>query len=193
MQKEISPKKVKQFKLLTIVVSIAVPLVVAVLFGVKLDVEPLSFLPPIYASINALTAVVLITALVMVKNKKIKIHQRLMQFAIVLSLLFLACYVAYHMTSDSTIFGDSNGDKVLDALDGELPSSTSFLLYYILLFTHIILSIVVIPLVMITYQFAWIGNIARHKKWTRYSYPIWLFVAVSGVVVYWMISPYYIH
>lgn len=193
MQKEISPKKIKQFKLLTLIVSIAVPLVVVVLFGIKLDVEPLNFLPPIYASINALTAVVLIAALIMVKNKKIKIHQRLMQFAILLSLLFLGCYVAYHMTSDSTIFGDVNGDKEVNELDGVLPSSMTFIMYYILLSMHIILSVVVIPLVMITYQFAWIGNIERHKKWTKYSFPIWLFVAVSGVVVYWMISPYYIH
>ena len=169
MQKEISPKKIKQFKLLTLVVSIAVPLVVIVLFGIKLDIEPLSFLPPIYAGINALTAIVLILALVMVKNKKIKIHQRLMQFAIVLSLLFLACYVAYHMSSDSTVFGDTNGDKELNSLDGVLPSATSFVIYYILLFTHIILSVVVIPLVMITYKFAWIGEIDSHKKWTKYS------------------------
>jgi putative membrane protein len=151
--------------------------VVVALFGIKIpNVEPLTFLPPIYASINALTAVILIVAFWAITNKKIKLHQRLMQSAIILSALFLLMYVAYHMTSDSTKFG---GDGMMKYL------------YYIILITHIILSVVVIPFVLITYVRAITENFEKHKKIARITFPLWLYVAVSGVLVYIMISPYY--
>ena len=96
----------KKYNKLIVVLSVLIPIVVAVLFGVKIpNVEPLSFLPPIYASINALTALVLVFAFIAIQKKKVKLHKRLMTFAIILSVLFLGMYVAYHMTSDSTKFG----------------------------------------------------------------------------------------
>jgi putative membrane protein len=147
------------------------------LFGIKIpNVEPLTFLPPIYASINALTAIVLVIAFWAITNKKIKLHQRLMQFAILLSVVFLIMYVAYHMTSDSTKYG---GEGVMKYV------------YYVILITHIIMSIVVIPFVLITYVRAITNNFEKHKKIARITFPLWLFVAVSGVVVFIMISPYY--
>ena len=163
-------------KLITIV-SIAVPVVVAILFGVRLpNVEPLSFLPPIYASINGLTAVLLIAALWAIKVKKITLHQNIMKTCIALSLSFLLMYVAYHMTSDSTPFG---GEGIVRTF------------YFILLVSHILLSIIIIPLVLHTYLRAYLKDFQSHKKLARITFPIWLYVAVTGVVVYLMISPYY--
>ncbi len=170
----IDPEKVKTFRKLIIAVSIVIPIVVAILFGVKIEGFDLTFLPKIYAGINGITAVVLITALIAIKARKIQLHRGLIRFALLLSLLFLVLYVAYHMTSDSTPYG------------GE-----SRMLYFSLLISHIVLSVAVIPVVLFTYLFAWEGNFVRHKKWTKIAFPIWLYVAVSGVIVYIMISPFY--
>lgn len=169
-----SPDKVKQVRKWIVALSIVIPVAVALLFGIKIEGVDFSFLPPIYAGINALTAVVLISALIAIKSRRITLHQRLIQVALILSLLFLVAYVLYHITSDSTPYG---GD--------------SKTLYLIILISHIISSIVVIPIVLFAYLFAWQGNYERHKKWTRFAFPIWLYVAVTGVVVYWMISPFY--
>ena len=163
-------------KLITIV-SVAVPVVVAILFGVRLpNVEPLSFLPPIYASINGLTALLLLVALWSIKAKKITLHQNIMKTCIALSLSFLLMYVAYHMTSDSTPFG---GEGIIRTV------------YFILLVSHILLSIIIIPLVLHTYLRAYLKDFQGHKKLARITFPIWFYVAVTGVVVYLMISPYY--
>ncbi|WP_027137765.1 DUF420 domain-containing protein [Gaetbulibacter saemankumensis] len=166
----------KKYNKLIIVLSVAIPLVVAVLFGVKIDAELPVFLPPIYASINALTALVLVLAFIAVQNKKIVLHERLVKFAIILSVLFLVMYVAYHMTSDSTKYG---GEGVIKYL------------YYFVLLTHIVMSIVVIPFVLITYVRGISNNIQQHKKIAKITFPLWLYVAITGVVVYIMIAPYY--
>ena len=166
--------QIAKFRKLIIAVSIVIPVAVAALFGIKVDGVDLSFLPPFYAGINGLTAVLLIGALVAIKSKNMNLHQRLIQTCLALSLLFLLCYVAYHMTSDSTSY---KGDFKL--------------LYYSILISHIFLSVAVIPLVLFTYLFAWEGKFEKHKKWTRFAFPIWLYVAVTGVIVYIMISPFY--
>jgi putative membrane protein len=160
-----------------VVLSIAIPLVVVILFGVKIDVELPVFLPPIYATINAITSLLLIVAVWAVKNKKIKLHENLMKTAIAFSVLFLVLYVAYHMTSESTKFGGEGMLKIV---------------YFFILISHIFLSIAVIPFVLITYVRAITNNIELHKKIAKITFPLWLYVAVSGVVVYLMISPYYI-
>ena len=159
-------------------VSVLIPVAVALLFMVRLpNVEPLSFLPPIYAAVNGITAVLLIVALVAIKNKKIALHENLMKTAILCSSLFLVMYVAYHMTSDSTKY---------------LGEGTIMYVYYFILISHILLSIVVIPLVLISYVRAHLGQFESHKKIVRYAFPVWLYVAVTGVIVYFMISPFYI-
>lgn len=159
------------------IVSIIIPVVVAFLFTVRIpNIEPLRFLPPIYATINGLTAILLIIALWAIKNKNIKLHEGLMKIAIALSLVFLVMYVAYHMTSDSTPYG---GEGVLRYV------------YFFILITHIVLSIGVIPMVLITYVRAFSKQFESHKKIARYTFPIWLYIAVTGVIVYLMISPYY--
>ncbi len=171
-----SEQKVKNFKRFTIIASIAIPVVVAVLFGVKIPGVDLSFLPGIYATINGITAVLLVGALIAIKKKNIALHERLIKTCLVLSLFFLASYVAYHMTSDSTKYG------------GDFKT-----IYFFILISHILLSIAVVPLVLFTYLFAWQGNFEKHKKWTKITWPLWFYVAVTGVIVYWMISPFYIH
>ena len=160
------------------VVSVAVPVVVALLFKVRLpNVEPLSFLPPIYASINGVTAFLLVLALIAIKNNKRQMHETLMKTAVVCSLLFLLMYVAYHMTSDPTKY---RGEGAM------------VYLYYGILISHIILSIIVIPLVLISFVRAYLGQYELHKKMVRYAFPVWLYVAATGVIVYLMISPYYV-
>jgi len=168
--------KVKKAKTLIYTLSIAIPVLVAILFGVKIEGVNLSFLPPVYATINGLTAVLLVLALVAIKKKNMNLHRGIIRVCLMLSLVFLALYVAYHMTSDSTVYG------------GDLRS-----LYLVILISHIILSVVIVPLVLFTYLFAWQGNFEKHKKWTRITWPIWLYVAISGVVVYLMISPFYLN
>ncbi len=172
-----------RYKGLIIFVSILIPVVVAVLFAVKLkdfgiDVEPLSFLPPIYATINGLTALVLIAAVMAIRKGNQRLHQNLMTFAISLSVLFLVMYVAYHMTAERTSFGGEGAVKFI---------------YLFILFTHIVLSIIIIPLVLITYVRALSQSFDRHRKIARITFPIWLYVAITGVIVYLMISPYYVH
>lgn len=173
----------KKYNTLIVFVSVLIPIVVAILFTVKLkdfgfEVEPLSFLPPIYATINGITAVVLVAAVLAIKKGNRKVHERLMTFAIALSLAFLVMYVAYHMTSDSTKFGGEGWIKFV---------------YFFILISHILLSIAVIPLVLFTYVRALASKFDQHKKLAKITFPIWLYVAVTGVVVYLMIAPYYIH
>lgn len=172
----------QKFSKYIVIISIVIPVVVAILFGVKLknfgyDIKPLSFLPPIYATINGITAAVLVAAVIAIKNGKRKLHERLMTTAIALSVAFLVMYVAYHMTSDSTKFGGEGAIRYV---------------YFFILITHIILSIAIIPLVLVTYVRALASKFDKHKKIAKITFPIWLYVAVTGVIVYLMISPYYV-
>jgi len=166
----------KKYNKWIIALSIVIPLVVALLFGVKLDVELPIFLPPVYATINAITALLLVVAVWAIKNKKRLLHERLMKTAIIASIIFLILYIAYHMTSDSTTFEGQGWVRYV---------------YFFILLTHILLSIVVIPFVLITYVRAITNDFERHKKIARFTFPLWLYVAISGVVVYILIAPYY--
>ncbi len=172
----------KKFKTPIIIVSVVIPLAVVLLFSIRLkdfgiNVEPLSFLPPIYAAINGITALLLILGVLAIKKGNRALHHKLMTSAIACSLAFLLMYVAYHMTAESTKFG---GEGVIKGI------------YYFLLITHIILSVTIIPLVLFTYVRALSGDFDRHKKLARITFPLWLYVAVTGVIVYLMIAPYYV-
>ena len=158
------------------IISVLIPLVVAILFRVKIDYDLPIFLPPIYATINAITALLLVFALIAIKRKKVTLHQRLMQSCIVLSLLFLVMYIAYHMTTDPTPFLGEGSVKTL---------------YFFILISHIVLSVALIPLVLISYVRAFQKEFPEHKKISKITFPIWLYVAVTGVIVYIMIAPYY--
>ncbi len=170
-------KSAKKYNKWIIILSIIIPLIVALLFIVKIpNVEPLTFLPPIYAGMNSITALALIAAVITIKKKDKKAHEYLMKSAMIFSVLFLILYIIYHMTSDATPYGGEGTIKYI---------------YYFILITHIILSIVVIPFVLITYVSAITNDFERHKKIARFTFPLWLYVAVSGVTVYLMIAPYY--
>lgn len=171
-----SKEKGPYYKLI-IVLSVVLPLAVAILFKVKIPGYDLSFLPPIYASINGLTAILLVVAVIAIKNQRRKLHENLMKTCIGLSAAFLVMYVLYHMTSDSTPYG------------GEGPMR---IVYYFILISHILLSVAVVPIVLFTFSRALSGNFERHKALAKFTFPIWLYVAITGVIVYLMISPYYV-
>ena len=176
--------KKKLYNRLITATSIAIPVVVAILFRVRIpNVEPLDQLPPIYAGINALTTIFLLIALVAIKQGKRKLHERLMKVNILFSLAFLVMYIAYHMTSDPTPYGIVDGVFV--------ASQTSKIIYFTILISHIILSIALIPLVLLSYSKTVLVEFAAHKKIARIAFPIWLYVTITGVVVYLMMSPYY--
>lgn len=170
-------KQEQPYRKLIIAVSIVIPVVVAILFRVKIPGYNFSFLPPIYASINGLTAVLLLAAVICIKNGNRKVHELLMRLCIGLSASFLIMYVLYHMTSESTPYG---GEGMIRYV------------YLFILITHILLSIAVIPMVLFTFSRALNEDFKGHRALAKYTFPVWLYVAVTGVVVYLMISPYYI-
>ncbi|MGC4022445.1 MAG: DUF420 domain-containing protein [Cyclobacteriaceae bacterium] len=169
-------EKQEPYKKLIIALSIVIPVAVAALFRLKIPGYDFSFLPPIYASINGLTAIILIISFWSIKNGKVKRHEILNKICISLSASFLVMYVLYHITSEETKFGGEGAIKYV---------------YYFILITHIILSIVVIPFVLFTFSRALAGNFERHRQLAKFTFPLWLYVAVTGVIVYLMISPYY--
>ena len=180
----------QKYKKLVIGLSIVIPLAVAALFGIKIPGYDLSFLPPIYSVINGCVAILLVLAVIAIKNKNQKRHRLLIRFAILGSMLFLVGYIMYHATTGDTKFGDVNHDGILsDAERGDLGLSA--LVYYFILATHIILSIAVIPMVMLTYLKGWANNLDAHRKLAKYTFPLWLYVAVTGPIIYLMIRPFY--
>lgn len=166
----------ERYKKLIIILSVVIPIAVAALFGIKIPGYDLSFLPPIYASINGLTAVLLIASYVSIKSGKKARHELINKICLALSASFLVMYVLYHMTSEETKFGGEGAIRYM---------------YFFILITHIILSIVVIPFVLFTFSRALAGNFERHRRLAKFAFPLWLYVAVTGVIVYLMISPYY--
>ncbi|MEM6360231.1 MAG: DUF420 domain-containing protein [Bacteroidota bacterium] len=165
-----------RYNRLIIVLSVVIPLAVAALFGIKVEGYDFSFLPPIYASINGLTALLLVMGVIAIKKGNRSLHENLMKTCIGLSALFLVMYVIYHMTSTSTSYGGEGSIRYV---------------YFFILITHIILSIAIIPMVLFTFVRALAQRFDKHKKLARITFPIWLYVAVTGVIVYLMISPYY--
>jgi putative membrane protein len=165
------------YRKLVIVLSVVIPIVVALLFGMpKIKGYDFSFLPPIYATINGLTAIFLTSAVIAIKNKRRKLHELLIKVCLGLSVTFLVMYILYHVTTDATPFGGEGFIRIV---------------YFFILITHILLSIGVIPFVLFTYVRGITGNFEKHRALAKYTFPLWLYVAVTGVVVYLMISPYY--
>ena len=158
------------------IVSIVIPVVIGILFRVQIEGYDFSFLPAIYARINGITAVLLICAVIAIKNKRQKLHEGLIKTCMGLSASFLIMYVLYHMTSVSTPFGGTGWIRNV---------------YFFILITHIFLSVGVIPLVLFTFLKAWRKDFPTHRRFAKIAFPIWLYVAVTGVIVYLMISPYY--
>ena len=171
----------KRATIATNVLSIVIPLVVAILLGIRTKVDLGAWtkvLPHAIGAINTLTSILLILGLVAQKRGKIGLHRIAMTSAFALGAVFLVCYVTYHLSNPSTKY---EGDGVLRVV------------YYAILISHISLSLIVLPLVLRAFLFALTNQIARHRKIAKYAYPIWLYVSTTGVIVYLMISPYYSH
>jgi len=166
-------------RVLIIAVSVIVFGAIVALGRVKLDVQ-LGFDEHIFAKINAAinstVSVLLLFGLIAVKNKKYLLHKRIMITAIILSCLFLVSYICHHLFTGETKFGGEGNIRYI---------------YYFILGTHIVLAAIILPFILFTAYRSMIGEFARHKKLARITWPIWFYVAVTGVVVYFMISPYY--
>lgn len=173
--------------------SIIVFAAVILLNRVKLNVD-LGFDVHLFALANAIinstVAITLIAALIAVKKGNYRLHRNLMMMALCLSVLFLISYIAHHLFAGDTLFGDMDGDGVLSEIE-KSQHGTSRTLYLIVLATHIPLAGLILPFILFTAYRALIGEFPRHKKLARITWPIWIYVAISGVLVYWMISPYY--
>ena len=173
----VSNEKARILKLAIWAISIVIWAVVALLFTISVDGYNTDFLPPTYATINALTAVVLVAAVVAIKKGNRKLHENLIKVALVLSILFLVGYVLRHITSETVPYGNKE--------------TWLYPTYLFILFSHIMLSIIVIPLVLFTYLRAYLEDFEGHKKLAKITFPIWLYVAITGVIVYLMIQPFY--
>jgi putative membrane protein len=169
-----------KYYLLIAVLSVAVPLLVSFLLFVpqtgKLGDVDVTFLPKLHALLNSLTALALVIGYTFIKKGNIRFHRFSMATAIVLSAFFLISYVTYHYQAAPTRFGGEGTIRTI---------------YYFFLLTHIVLAAIIVPLVLLSVYFALSNQLARHRRISRWTFPIWLYVAVTGVIVYFMISPYY--
>lgn len=176
-------------------VSIAIPLVVAVLLFAPLNLSLgeqgwVKVLPAFHAIINSCTALLLISAVVAIKAGRIVLHRNLMLGALALGTIFLLSYVTYHASASSVIFGDMDHDGVLSAQE-QAEVGAYRTVYLITLLSHIGFSIVVVPFVLMAFYFGLSGQYEKHRKIVKFTFPIWLYVSITGVLVYLMISPYY--
>jgi len=173
--------------------SVVVFSVVVLLGKFQLEVD-LGFDVHIFATanafINASIAVLLVAALWAVKNKNYALHKKLMLAALVLSVLFLVSYIAHHLVAGEAKFGDSNHDGLVDEQE-LLTVGNTRLIYFIILITHIFLAAIILPFILFTAYRALTAEYTLHKKLAKITWPLWLYVAITGPVVYWMIHPYY--
>lgn len=175
------------------IITVAVLGLVGLMRRVKITMPEgvdLGFLPPFHATLNALTAVVLLVALYFIKQKKVQQHRNAIYVAIVLSVLFLLSYVAYHFTTPETLFGDSNHDGVVSEVEKAAVSGIRPF-YLVLLLSHIALAAGIFPFILFTFIRAYTNQIERHRKMARWVFPLWLYVAITGPICYFMLVPYY--
>lgn len=174
--------------------SLVVFSVIVLLSRYKLNIDT-GFNVHIFAMINAFlnasTALLLIAALWAVKNRNYLLHKKLMMTALILSVLFLVSYIAHHLLAGEAKFGDSNHDGIVSQEELLLVGNTR-IIYFCILGTHIILAAIILPFILFTAYRALTAEFEMHKKLARITWPLWFYVAVTGPVVYWMISPYYL-
>ena len=186
-------KNDRKAKQLIWIFSIVVFTAVVMLGNFKLNIHPefnVHVFAQINAFINATIAVLLISALIAVKNKRYYTHKKLMLAALVLSVIFLLSYIAHHLLAGEAKFGDINHDGILSA--DELAKVGSLrIIYLVILFSHIFLAAIILPFILFTAYRALIAEFPLHKKMARYTWPLWFYVAVTGPIIYWLISPYY--
>ena len=186
-------KNDRKARVFIFIVSIIVFAAVVILSRVKLELN-LPFNVHVFATanalINSLVTICLLAGLLAVKKKKFVLHKKIMLTAIFLSVLFLVSYIAHHLLAGETKFGDINHDGIL-SMDEKLNAGTMRVVYFVLLLTHIPLAAIILPFILFTAYRALTGEYEKHKKLTRYTWPLWFYVAVSGVIIYVMIQPYY--
>jgi len=186
-------KNDKKAKILIYIVSFVVFAAVVLLSKFKLSVD-LGFNVHVFARVNAIinsaVAVLLLAGLITIKQKKYLLHKKIMLAAMVLSVLFLVSYICHHLLAGDTKFGDINHDGILSD-EEKLAAGSLRIVYYFILATHIPLAAIILPFILFTAYRALIGEYEQHKKLTRITWPVWFYVAVTGVLVYLMISPYY--
>jgi putative membrane protein len=186
--------KEKKLTVPIIILSIAIPVAIAFLIMVpQVKINPgfnTHSLPLFHAILNAITAILLLASLYFIKNKRVHAHKRANLTAVCLSAIFLVSYVIYHASNPSVRYGDLNHDGLLSEQEKAIAGSARYV-YYFILSSHIILSGIIVPLVLFTLQRAFNKKFHKHKKLARITWPVWFYVAVSGVVVYLMINPYY--
>ena len=186
-------KNDRKAKIFIFTISIIVFALVVMLSRVKLKLD-LPFNVHVFATANALinsmVTICLLAGLIAVKKQQYALHKKIMLIAIVLSVLFLISYIAHHLLAGETIFGDINHDGILSN-EEKLNAGNMRIVYYILLLTHIPLAAIILPFILFTAYRALTGEYEKHKKLTRFTWPLWFYVAISGVVIYLMIHPYY--
>lgn len=183
----------KQMNTAAWIITGAVLLLVGLMRRVKIplpDGWDFSFLPPFHATLNALTAVALLAAFYFIRQKNIQAHRRSIYVALSLSVLFLLSYVAYHFTTPEALYGDLNHDGAL-SVEELAAAGSSRNWYLVLLLSHISLAALVLPFILFTFIRAYTGQVERHRKMARWVFPLWLYVAVTGPLVYYMLMPYY--
>jgi len=187
-------KNDKKAHILIWIFSIIVFLAVTILDRITLEVN-LGFDPHIFAKlsagVNSIVTVLLVIALILVKQKKYELHKKLMMITMILSVLFLVFYIAHHLFTGETKYGDIDHNGLLSDDEKSIAGSLRYI-YYAIISTHIVLAGIVMPFVLYSAYRGLIGEYIAHKKLVRYTFPIWLYVAVTGVIVYLMISPYYL-
>lgn len=186
-------KNDRKASILIISFSVIVFVLITLLSRYKLNIE-LGFDVHLFARanavINSIVSILLVIAFTAVKQKKYETHKKIMLFAIGLSIFFLMSYICHHLFAGDSRFGDVNHDGILS--EGEKQAAGNIrIVYYFLLGTHIMLAGIIMPFVLFTAYRSLIGEYARHKKLARITFPIWLYVTITGVIVYFMISPYY--
>lgn len=183
-----------KFTITILVVSVIVPLVVAILLlmpeKINIKGDWIKILPHLNGLINTVTTGVLLIGFIFIKSGKIRSHKISMLTAFSLGILFLISYLIYHSTSVSTVFGDINGNGILELNESSKIGGMRYV-YLAILASHILLAIVVVPFVLFSVYYALVSRLEMHKKTVRYTLPIWLYVSITGVVVYLLISPYY--
>jgi putative membrane protein len=186
-------KNDKKAHLLIIAFSFVVFAVIASLSKIQLRVD-LGFDVHIFAAanavINSLVAVLLVVALIFVRQKKYMAHKKVMMYAMVLSILFLVSYIIHHLLSGDTMYGDIDHNKIVDDVEKAAVASTRGI-YLIILLTHIFLAAIILPFILYTAYRGMISEFPKHKKLGRITWPIWFYVSLTGPILYWMIAPYY--
>ena len=187
------PKNDRRARIFIWSVSVIVFVAVAVLSRVKLNVH-VPFNVHVFATanavINSFVAILLIAGLIAAKKGNYLLHKKIMLSAIGLSVLFLVSYICHHLLAGETKYGDLDHNGIL-SMDESMRAGAVRMFYFILLITHIPLAAIILPVILFTAYRALIGEYETHRKLVRITWPIWFYVAVSGVIVYWMISPYY--